>query len=85
MLLILILAYFKGILTEIEIKKLYQSVTTVFLYAYYNITTSSIETVSTKKKCTQKFELKHGTKIRSGITCKKIPIKKSIEFDMALK
>ena len=85
MLLILILSYFKGILTEIEIKKLYQSVTTVFLYAYYNITASSIETVSTKKKCTQKFELKHGTKIRSGITCKKIPIKKSIEFHMALK
>ena len=85
MLLILILSYFKGILTEIEIKKLYQSVTTVFLYAYYNITTSSIETVSTKKKCTQKFELKHGTKIRSGITCKKISKKKSIEFHMALK
>ena len=29
--------------------------------------------------------LNHGTIIRTGITCKKIPLEKSIEFDMALK
>ena len=28
---------------------------------------------------------KHGTIIQTGITCKKIPLLKSIEFDMALK
>ena len=27
----------------------------------------------------------HGTIIQTGITCKKIPLKKSIEFGMALK
>ena len=27
----------------------------------------------------------HGTTIRTGITCKKIPLLKSIEFGMALK
>ena len=28
---------------------------------------------------------KHGTIIRTGITCKKIPLQKSIEFGMVLK
>ena len=42
-------------------------------------------TIILKKKCNKTEVCYHGTIMRTGITCKKTPLQKSIEFSMALK